>query len=721
MTNPNIRIKRSAVEGKRPEISQLEFGELALNTNDGRLFARKYNVGIGSTVTLLNVWTENVGGGAYYNEGNIGIGSTNPTSKLSVVGDGNFTGVVTATTFFGALTGTATTASSVTANSVGLGTHTYGDYVKDITGTANQITVTSGTGEGSSPTLSIPNQFTAPQDVTVTRDLQVNRNLHVNGNITIGGTSATLFTTEFKVYDPDIVLGFRTDGSDKDISTDNTANHGGIAIASTEGTPLIDLYDVGIGETNPTTYKKFMWFKSGTFSGLGTDAWISNYAIGIGSTQVPNGVRLAAGGMQVTDRTLSIPQLNISGVSTFTGAVSFGTSAYFGDNDTLNFGDGNDLRIYHDGSDSFIEDAGTGNLYLRSNSAGIILQKTSGNENLAKFLTDGAVELYYDNTKEFETTGYGATVFGILQSQGLNITGVSTFRNTLVLNNSSGDGEIFNDTGNIFIKTARELRIMDSTAAKYLARFDALSAGSERVFLYHSNNVRLETIGSGVTVTGTLFANQLNISGISTFSNGPVIVGSGTSTGTPGQIFQVSGINSSVYVGGNIGIGSTNPTSKLSVVGDGYFTGVVTASSFSGGPLSGDSGTFTSLNVTGNTNISGIATANTFDIGIDAGISTTRTVVATTSPTAIESFSASTYRSARIQVQITQGTSYQASDILIIHDGTTANLIEYGSIATGSYLGNFTADINSGNARLLISMGTSTSATVKVLTQKIKV
>ena len=72
----NVKFKRSAIEGKRPSISQLELGELALNTNDGRVFTRKYNVGIGSTVTLLNVWTENIGGGAYYTDGNIGIGTT---------------------------------------------------------------------------------------------------------------------------------------------------------------------------------------------------------------------------------------------------------------------------------------------------------------------------------------------------------------------------------------------------------------------------------------------------------------------------------------------------------------------------------------------------------------------------------------------------------------------------------------------------------------------
>jgi hypothetical protein len=231
-------------------------------------------------------------------------------------------------------TGNVSLSATIQPNSVALGSDTTGDYVTNITGTSNQITVTSGTGEGSTPTLSIPNQFTAPQDVTVTRDLQVDRNLNVNGNITIGGTSATLFTTEFKVYDPDIVLGVRTDAFGNDVSTDNTANHGGIAIASTEGTPLISLYDVGIGETNPATYKKFMWFKSGTFSGLGTDAWISNYAIGIGSTQVPNGVRLAAGAINVLDN-----KLNVSGDIDFSGTFYQNGSPFVASRWTAGTGD----------------------------------------------------------------------------------------------------------------------------------------------------------------------------------------------------------------------------------------------------------------------------------------------------------------------------------------------------------------------------------------------
>lgn len=86
MATQYIKFKRSAVPGKRPSNSQIELGELALNTNDGRLFAKKENIGIGTTVTLLNVWTENIGGDIYYTDGNVGIGTTNPITTLTING-----------------------------------------------------------------------------------------------------------------------------------------------------------------------------------------------------------------------------------------------------------------------------------------------------------------------------------------------------------------------------------------------------------------------------------------------------------------------------------------------------------------------------------------------------------------------------------------------------------------------------------------------------------
>ena len=77
------------------------------------------------------------------------------------------------------------------------------------------------------------------------------------------------------------------------------------------------------------------------------------------------------------------------------------SSLEFSDDAKLKFGTGEDLQIYHDGSNSYIDDAGTGSLIIGGTS-----------ETLAKFTDDGSVELYYDNSKKIETTSTGITVTG---------------------------------------------------------------------------------------------------------------------------------------------------------------------------------------------------------------------------------------------------------------------------------------------------------------------
>jgi len=83
----------------------------------------------------------------------------------------------------------------------------------------------------------------------------------------------------------------------------------------------------------------------------------------------------------------------------------------FADNDVASFGAGGDLQIYHDTLNSYISERGTGNLYLGAN-GNIELFKHLSTDRMAKFITDGAVELYYANSKKIETTTSGVTVTG---------------------------------------------------------------------------------------------------------------------------------------------------------------------------------------------------------------------------------------------------------------------------------------------------------------------
>ena len=106
----------------------------------------------------------------------------------------------------------------------------------------------------------------------------------------------------------------------------------------------------------------------------------------------------------------------ITGVAV-TNAVFTGITT-FKDNAQLNFGDNDDLRIYHNGTNSYIDDAGQGNLIIRSNT--IDFQKYTG-ETLANFYSDGIVQLNFDDDKRLETIGAGVSITGQLQAGSLDI------------------------------------------------------------------------------------------------------------------------------------------------------------------------------------------------------------------------------------------------------------------------------------------------------------
>ncbi len=111
----------------------------------------------------------------------------------------------------------------------------------------------------------------------------------------------------------------------------------------------------------------------------------------------------------------------------------------------------------------------------------------------------------------------------------------------------------------------------------------------------------------------------------------------------------------------------------------------------------------------------------TLDANLVYTTDTKVTSIASTSTTEIDSFSITQYRSSRSQIQITQGSNYQIADTLILHNGSTSSLIEYGSISTNDYLANFSTTVESGKCVLNISMLNSADATVKVVSQKLTV
>jgi hypothetical protein len=103
-------------------------------------------------------------------------------------------------------------------------------------------------------------------------------------------------------------------------------------------------------------------------------------------------------------------------------------------------------------------------------------------------------------------------------------------------------------------------------------------------------------------------------------------------------------------------------------------------------------------------------------------VNTTGTSTSATTQVAIKSISATSFRSARFTVQVTNTTdsTYHLTEVLVIHDGTTPSITEYGTIFTGTAAeATFDADISSNNLRLLATPASADSMTFKVVAHAI--
>ena len=166
------------------------------------------------------------------------------------------------------------------------------------------------------------------------------------------------------------------------------------------------------------------------------------------------------------------------------------------DNIKAKFGDGADLQIYHDGSNSYINDVGTGVLSIQSDGTEVQINKGSS-EYMARFITDAGVKLYYDNAQKFETT-----------STGVSVTGITTLGGDVIVEgNLSMDGFHIDDVEEI--------------------RFDQ-NNNQPRIKSVGVNGLDIE--GANVSITGggsTSAANgNLTVAGDLTV-NGSIIHGSG--------------------------------------------------------------------------------------------------------------------------------------------------------------------------------------------------
>jgi hypothetical protein len=149
---------------------------------------------------------------------------------------------------------------------------------------------------------------------------------------------------------------------------------------------------------------------------------------GVATTDSPSFAGLTATTADINAGTIDGTVIGGSTAAAITGTTITGTSFVssgdmtFGDSDKAIFGAGSDLQIFHDGSNSYVQDAGDGALILNTTNGGGVYVYSAG-ETMATFNSNGAVNLYYDNAAKLATTATGIDVTGTVTADGLTVSG----------------------------------------------------------------------------------------------------------------------------------------------------------------------------------------------------------------------------------------------------------------------------------------------------------
>ena len=567
-----IRIKRSAVSGKRPQLTDLQVGELALNTYDGSLFTERDTggVGIATTVSNLTPWTESYGASSISYLNSVGIGTDNPTAKLDINGSLNVSGVSTfaGNTFVeGVLKVTGNTVRIEGGSPVIIlddtnHNHQYrvlnnnGTFeIKDHTNSADRFTILSNGIVRSHGNFLALSDF----DVAGVSTFQGNINLPdgvsarfgdgFKGEVKHTGTDLQIQETVGNIQiinyanDNDIIIN-TDDGSGGTTNYFRADGSTGEALLYHYGNEKIKTTSSGINVTGNVVSSGNVSGVDGTFSGNVSIGGTLTYedvtnVDAIGLITARSGIHVVGGGVSI-----AADGLNVVGIATLGSGGSGQAILQKGGTTKLNTENwgiqiNGTLQAYGDGIFVKTNSSNTSTaLRLRSTAGDRLTIQHVSNHN---YIT-GVVGDININTPGTVAISTHLSVSGVSTFSGINnisgevnigdsATGQTTNRLRIgddvdiqIYHDSSTTNNHFIAQNGLFYLQNDNLRITSANTAKPFIRADVDS----HVKLYYASNEKFATSGIGATVFGQLDTTDLNVSGVSTFSGNIVTTGIST-------------------------------------------------------------------------------------------------------------------------------------------------------------------------------------------------